>query len=202
MCIVIVNTAVNINTMRPTMTRFSLITLGLFLLAGIAPQHSFAHINYTSLSILGGETFTAGQKVTLTWKISIIHNRKHLIYFSESPEKSWQLFDSVPETAGKMDMKYEWTVPTTITSKARLRIYQSFAAKPGDKSDDYTIVSKEFSISPAVTQVQTVAFNKLRLQKQTVQIPSTFDLSGRRVDRMILPALQHRQFTARKFLSR
>jgi len=110
-----------------------------------------AHLDRSSLSIKGGETFTAGDTVTVTWKIAIPHHVPLLIYYSSAPESGWEKIDSMSEPSGSNDVSYRWKVPMEKTQHARFRVFQRVGANPGSKTDDYTLVSDEFTISAPVT---------------------------------------------------
>ncbi len=112
-----------------------------------------AHLNKTSLSISGDESYEAGEKVEITWKILVNHYVPHYIYFSSATGEPWELLDSVPEQDGNKSMSYTWTVPQTATTSARIRIFQSLPSAPGKQTDDYTLISGEFTI---VVPVKTV----------------------------------------------
>ena len=143
---------------------------------------SNAHIDKTSLSIKGGETFKTGDKVLITWKIAVFHNRPHIIYYSPGPNQSWQKIDSIPEKSGVMDMSYTWTVPQTPTQNGRIRIFQSFVPSPGEQTNDYTIVSNTFIITSGTTAVISGKTSDRRRAIRTGQPGSKgakFDLNGR-----------------------
>jgi hypothetical protein len=141
----------------------------------------YAHIDTTSLSIKGGEIFSAGEKVQITWKIAVFHNRPHIIYFSPGTGQPWQKIDSLPEKQGVMNMSYTWTVPFVATQTARIRIFQSYVPSPGEKTNDYTIISNPFTISTAATRV--IADNSgPTVRRHTGFVGNAFDLNGRVVD--------------------
>ncbi len=151
-----------------------------FLLCATFHFNSFAHIDKTSLSIKGGEMFKAGEKVQLTWKYAIFHNRMHYIYFSAGTGKPWLKIDSVMEKSGTANLSYTWTVPQTATESARIRIFQSFIATPGERTNDYTIVSNTFSILAATKTLKPVASDHKNSNKPTNNhLQKRYDLSGR-----------------------
>jgi hypothetical protein len=75
-----------------------------------------------------------------------MHMKPNYVYFSPDSQTGWQLIDSVAEKSGTMQMSYSWKVPQIATSKARIRIFQSLPSKPSEFTDDYTLVSKPFTI--------------------------------------------------------
>lgn len=143
--------------------------------------NSDAHIDKTSFSIKGGEKFKVGEIVHLTWKYSIFHNRIHYIYFSAGTGKPWQRIDSVMEKSGAANLSYTWTVPQTATESARIRIFQSFIATPGEQTNDYTIVSNTFSILAATKTIHTTASDHKNVHKKSnnYHLQKRYDLSGR-----------------------
>ena len=142
----------------------------------------YAHIDKTSLSIKGGETFQAGEKVQITWKLAVFHNKTNYIYFSPASGEPWQKIDSVPEKSGQMNMAYTWTVPQAASTTARIRIFQSAVASPGEQSNDYTIVSNPFTITSGSTSVRSsVAAARLQPSSAGRFQGASFDLQGRRI---------------------
>jgi len=148
----------------------------------IAATPLLAHIDNTSLSIKGGESYVAGQNVVLTWKVAVFHQKPHYLYFSEAPDKPWKLIDTVSEKAGVANMSYTWTVPALTITTARIRIFQSAGGQPAEKSNDYTIISNTFTIS------QTTGINSKPVFTQTVPTGNkstnntvTTDLNGRKM---------------------
>lgn len=151
-----------------------------------------AHIDKSSLSIKGGETFKAGDKVAITWKISIFHSKPHIIYFSSAVDQSWQKIDSVPEKSGDKNMSYTWTVPQFATTSARIRIFQSFVSKPGEQTDDYTLVSKPFSITTEATPVMaSPSTSPVKRNNENARAAVGYDLNGRKIDRGLMAMLRN-----------
>lgn len=175
--------------------------LFLFFLATIFTPLS-AHINNTSLSVKGGESFVAGQEVLLTWKIAVIHQKTNFIYFSEATDKPWILIDSVPEKAGIFDMKYTWRVPPGTSSSARIRIFQSFVAKPGEISNDYTIVSNVFSITQPTGVHIYHLHSKPPVKSSSENRSIATDLIGRSIDPEIMRAASAKRFHRRRVITR
>lgn len=149
-----------------------------------------AHLDKNSLSLTGGETFSAGEKVTITWRIAVFHNSQHIIYFSADSGKLWRKIDSLPEKQGLMNMSYTWIAPDTVTNKARIRIFQSFVSSPGSETNDYTIVSKTFSITKAITLVRTQTSGARQLPLASVRSETAYSLQGRVVKGAVLQKLK------------
>jgi hypothetical protein len=144
--------------------------------------NSYAHIDKTSLSIKGSEKFKAGEKVQLTWKYAIFHNKIHYIFFSEGTGKPWQKIDSVMEKSGVKDLSYNWTVPQVASESARIRIFQSAVATPGEQTNDYTIVSNTFTILAATKTIQhNMVFDPKHSNSgiNSSSSKSRYDISGR-----------------------
>jgi hypothetical protein len=161
-----------------------------------------AHLVKTSLSIKGDELFTAGETVTLKWDIMINHYVPHRIYFSSAAGQPWQLIDSIPETSGKKAMTYTWTVPQVASTSARIRIFQSFVSKPGDQTDDYTIVSKDFTITKPTTKVITGSYNNNHSRSQYgIQNRKLFDISGRLINQTFIRQIVDRKIIGRHLIS-
>jgi hypothetical protein len=170
---------------------------------GICIFFSFglAHLDKTSLSIKGGESFIAGTKDTITWKLAIIHMKTNFIYFSKDSLSAWQLIDSVSEKSGNYQMSYIWTVPQVTSKNAKIRIFQSVPAKPSETTDDYNLVSKPFSISLSST---AVIMPHKRLVSQAIQSQKTgfaFDPQGRMVGERSLDRMRDRKILSQKLFT-
>jgi hypothetical protein len=146
----------------------------------------YAHLDKNSLSIKGGETFTTGVQVTITWKMAHAHTFPHYIYFRSDTTGTWSLIDSVKGQQSGLNYSYAWTVPQSVSSSAQIRVFlPEFSKNPSTKTDDFTLISKPFSISSAKTGV---AFSQAHLRTQPAGGKCiTFDLSGRSLDSRGIP---------------
>ena len=113
--------------------------------------NAYSHLDTTSLSLKGGETFMAGDTVKITWKIAVVHKVPIVIYLSLSPEDSWVVLDTLVEPSGSRSMSYTWIVPDKPATSARIRIFQKFTSRPGETGNDYTIISGRFTIKSTAT---------------------------------------------------
>lgn len=114
----------------------------------------FAHIKPGSLSVKSGTTWTAGQKVSLSWSASIDHNKSaYTVWYSPDAGKTWSTVKTgIPGQAAGVAVVYEWTVPTTPTTTGMIRVFQAFggtvATSPSNPGD-YTLFSPVFKIEAA-----------------------------------------------------
>jgi hypothetical protein len=113
-----------------------------------------AHIKAGSLSVKSGTTWTAGQKVSLSWSASIDHDKSNYnLWYSPDSGKTWtSVKTGIPGAASNVLVNYEWTVPDQPTTKGILRVFQTFGgtvssnlSNPGD----YTLFSPAFKIVAA-----------------------------------------------------
>jgi len=129
--------------------------IAMFLVAAAA---AFAHIKPGSLNLKSGMTYTAGQKLTLSWSASIDHNMSNYnLWYSSDAGKNWTTVKmGIPGKASNVLVTYDWTVPSEPTTTGMIRVFQIFGgtvatnpASPGD----YTLFSPTFTIkaSSAVT---------------------------------------------------
>jgi hypothetical protein len=125
---------------------------------------SFAHIDKTSLSVKGGETFKAQEKVTVTWNAAA--NNDHnmaswTFWYSKDGGTTWTSVKSaIPGKASTATISYEWTVPSDSTRLGKIRVHQSGysgAGTPGNATNDYTIITPVFTITAAATAIRATA---------------------------------------------
>ena len=91
----------------------------------------------TIVSPLGGETFIAGSKQKISWQASSSIGYVKIEYSIDNGKKWIELVKNM-----KMDTtaeSYEWEVPCTPTSKARIRISDVYGP-------DYDVIINSFSI--------------------------------------------------------
>lgn len=106
----------------------------------------FAHVQLDYPT--GGETFTAGEIISIHWRTLIQHNQENWdLYFSPDGGGSWEVI--------KLDMvaaqlSYQWTVPQTVTENALIRIVQD------NQSADYDDYSGDFTIQDTPTSVEVL----------------------------------------------
>ncbi|MFQ5447103.1 MAG: multicopper oxidase domain-containing protein [Saprospiraceae bacterium] len=88
----------------------------------------------------GGETFTAGETVTIQWHIVIPHNTLNWdLFFSSDGGTTWEAIQmDVPPG----ELSYQWTVPPIATTQGRvLVIMDNSATDYQDASSIFTIES-------------------------------------------------------------
>ena len=91
----------------------------------------------------GGETFNAGDVVNVQWGILIYHGPCDWdLYLSIDNGATWQpIVENLPKTT----LDYDWTVPSTATTQAVVRIVQDNVTPPSYDawSGPMTIVAPE-----------------------------------------------------------
>jgi hypothetical protein len=111
-----------------------------------------AHLTGGSLSVKGGETFSAGQNVTLTWTIATAHGSPVNIDVTLDGGTTWKslkagLSDAAGPATSKVDM------PAEASTHAKIRVCQGAASacasvKASQPSTaPYALVSNEFTIT-------------------------------------------------------
>lgn len=100
--------------------------------------NAFAHV--TLLYPVGGETFQAGETVTIQWQIAIYHGPCNWdLQFSNDGGASWQsIVSDLPESA----LSYNWTVPNVQTDSAQVKVTQD-----NNTGMDYSDASNNFTIN-------------------------------------------------------
>jgi hypothetical protein len=84
-----------------------------------------AHLVAGSLSIKGGETFSAGSSVNVKWRQDAGHDGKYDFKFSNDGGANWVTVDEekqMPATTG--EITYVWTVPSQPTTQGQFRVCQ------------------------------------------------------------------------------
>jgi hypothetical protein len=122
--------------------------------AAVSAGSLHAHLKPGSLSIKGGETFTVGEKVTVTFVQSVGHNDGRFdFYFSKNGGSAWTEFAAKwPGPKGDNEtITYVWTVPNSLTETGVWRACQLAGGECTDA--DYILKSGPFKIVAAGTSV-------------------------------------------------
>ena len=105
----------------------------------------------------GGESFVFGETVNIQWHISISHPQENWdLYFSSDSGVTWE---AIKLNMNVLQLNYQWTVPETVTDKARIRIDMD------NTGTDYSDRSGVFIIQ-----------NPLNLDRLQEETPKTFSL--------------------------
>lgn len=113
-----------------------------------------AHLVGNSLSVKGGEKLASGEKVNVSWNISVLHDGKIDIDFSSDGGTTWKTLKK--DFAGAVGANtYEWTVSESATSNGKIRICQPATVACTDANNvsapttkaPYVLVSGAFEIS-------------------------------------------------------
>ena len=163
-------------------------------IAALATATSHAHLKAGSLSIKGGETFTVGEKVTVTFVQTVGHNDGRFdFYFSKNGGTAWTEFAAKwPGPKGDNEtITYVWTVPNSVTTTGQFRACQLAGGECTDanyilKSGNFTIVAAGSGVEPGVRALTpalefaregvTAAFTLPAAGRVSLQ---AFDASGR-----------------------
>ena len=110
----------------------------------------FAHVELDYP--VGGETFNPGQTVNIQWHIAIAHNTLNWdLLYSIDGGGSWQ---AIQMDLPPGSLSYTWTVPSNITSQARVSVIQDNSAMDyQDESPNFNIVLP--AMPPAIINVAT-----------------------------------------------
>lgn len=88
----------------------------------------------------GGETFQAGDVVTIQWHVAIYHGPANWdLYFSKDGGSTWE---SIATDLPESQLSYGWTVPNIETDSGQVKVIQDNASGP-----DYSDASGNFAIS-------------------------------------------------------
>lgn len=165
-----------------------------FAIAAFAAASSYAHLKSGSLSIKGGESFTVGEKVTVTFVQTVGHNDGRFdFYFSKNGGTSWTEFAAKwPGPKGDNEtISYVWTVPNSETTIGQFRACQLAGGECTDanyilKSGNFTIKAAGAGVEPGARALTpalefaregvTAEFNLPTAGRVTLQ---AFDASGR-----------------------
>lgn len=112
------------------------ITMFLFLLGHT--YHSNAHValDYPQ----GGETFIVGQTIVIEWHIVAPHITLNWdLFLSVDGGETW---DTLQMDIPTSQLSYEWVVPASFTSQARIQVFQD------NEGQNYLDNSMDFTIAP------------------------------------------------------
>lgn len=110
----------------------------LIMLAGVLNAH--AHVNLTYPT--GGETFTAGDTVNITWQIAINHTTQNWDLFFSSDGGT--TFDTLALNINADSLHYSWVVPHISTTQAQIKVVMD------NVGTDYSDISGNFTIDNTV----------------------------------------------------
>ena len=105
--------------------------------------YSYALMAHVMLDYpVGGETFNWGETVNIQWHITIPHTTINWdLYFSSDGGATWAAIQlNIPTS----QLSYNWVVPDTLTSMARIKIFMDNA----DQDMDYVDISPFFTLEP------------------------------------------------------
>ncbi|MBL1280016.1 MAG: T9SS type A sorting domain-containing protein [Fluviicola sp.] len=105
-----------------------------------------AHVNLNNPT--GGEVYNPGDTVIIEWQIAISHSLLNWdLSFSDNAGSTWNTIQldipSTGNTAGTV-VTYEWIVPSTPTTQARIKIVMDNSAT------DYNDITPNFTIQSGV----------------------------------------------------
>ena len=170
--------------------------LFLVLLLGISfvdPAEAHVDLVYPD----GGETFSAGDVVTVEWQIVIPHDQQNWdLYFSPDGGETWR---PIVEDLPVEQVTYEWTVPGASTMRGQIRVIQdNTGANYEDRSDDFTVSGSPMDVErredvPVASGLissfpnpfsatTTLEFSAARTEHVTLDV---FDLQGRPVAHLV-----------------
>ena len=161
----------------------------------------------------GGEHFTAGDTVQISWHIVIDHGPCVWdLYFSADGGNT---YTAIATGLPKTQLNYSWTVPDTSTSMGMIKVVQnnSNVMNYADSSGDFTIstiptgitseknIVKSFKLYPAYpnsfNSTTIISFN---LQKQSRVVINIYNITGQKVqsitDEFLSPGLHKIRWNA------
>ena len=94
----------------------------------------------------GGETFEAGETITIEWQILVPHQQENWdLHYSTDSGITWEEIQiDMPPT----QLDYEWTVPSISTDQAKIRIIMD------NVGTDYVGISNSFTIQATSVSVK------------------------------------------------
>lgn len=169
-----------------------------------------AHLVAGSLSIKGGETFSAGSTVNVKWSQDVGHDGKYDFKYSKDGGTTWTDVEKnkqLPTAAG--EITYVWTVPGEATTQGQFRVCQQ-AGGAACTDATYMLKSPNFTVtagSPvrpaAVPEAGSLAYDartrnlevSFALSAEGVVLVQAFDAGGRLLATLLegrRPAGSHR----------
>ena len=159
------------------------------------------HVNITYP--VGGETFNAGDTITIKWVVAIDHgSNKWDLYFSSDGGSS---VVNIASDLPKSQLSYAWVVPQTSTNQGIITVVQNndVGADYQDMSGDFTInvtttgitdkndLAKNFVIYPAYpnpfNNSTVISFN---LPEQSPVKINIYNIAGEKVKTLINSEMQ------------
>jgi hypothetical protein len=125
--------------------------LGLLAWAGLMGTAA-AHLGQGSLSLVGGEKFTVGQLVNVSFLQKERHSGKYNLNFSKDAGKTWTAVAAnwTSPSGDGVTVTYKWTVPNAVTTQGRFQVCQLAGACT---DPDYGLVSGNFTVAAPGTSV-------------------------------------------------
>lgn len=106
-----------------------------------------AHLMAGSLSIKANNSYSAGEKVNVSWTQSAGHNDgKYTIRFSKNGGTDWSVLEEVFQgpKGDNVTVTYPWTVPAEVTTEGKLHI--NFT-RGGLTDANYNLISPVFAVT-------------------------------------------------------
>ena len=140
-----------------------------------------AHLVAGSLSIKGGETFSAGSTVNVKWSQDVGHDGKYDFKYSKDGGTTWTDVEKnkqLPTAAG--EITYVWTVPGEATTQGQFRVCQQ-AGGAACTDATYMLKSPNFTVT-AGSPVRPAAVpeaGSLAYDARTRNLEVSLDLASR-----------------------
>ncbi len=128
----------------------------------------------------GGQTFTAGQTVTVTYLITISHPAVNYMKYSSNNGGAYTISmqKTLSGTVGGMQT-FLWVVPSMASTQGKLKVYQAFSTNPEkNTSDDYNLVSGVFTIQTVSPIFQFSHEKKLAVHQTSGALWLNLQVSG------------------------
>ena len=152
---------------------------------------------------VGGETFNAGDTITIKWVVAIDHgpNKWDLYFSSDGGSSVVNIASDLP----KSQLSYAWVVPQTSTNQGIITVVQNndVGADYEDMSSDFTInttttgitdkniLAKEFVIYPAYPNpFNNSTVISFRLPEQSQVKINVFNIAGQEVKTLVNSEMQ------------